>query len=143
MICRIKFHRGVEFNFAIEDFWKNLNFFKKRLAFFKSIWYYKWARRSGGMADALDSGSSEVTLVWVQLPSSAWFIKTWVEKESQVDSFFALWNMWYTKWFISTKCPSEFHQKRQMIEHRVRIMAISILIEGAFFLFSEEKCYQK
>ena len=25
----------------------------------------------GGMADALDSGSSEVTLVWVQLPSTA------------------------------------------------------------------------
>ena len=66
----------------ISYFWKNLNFFKKRLAFFWSIWYYKWARRSGGMADALDSGSSEVTLVWVQLPSSAWFIKTWTRWES-------------------------------------------------------------
>ena len=45
---------------------KNLNFFQKKAWHFsKDIWYYKWARRSGGMADALDSGSSEVTLVWV------------------------------------------------------------------------------
>ena len=58
---------------------------------------YHLSSGSGGMADALDSGSSEVTLVWVQLPSSAWFIKTWVEKESQVDSFFALCNMWCEK----------------------------------------------
>ena len=43
------------------------------------------------MADALDSGSSEVTLVWVQLPSSAYTPQT------KVWGFFAVarLNPWF------------------------------------------------
>ena len=74
------------------------------------------------MADALDSGSSEVTLVWVQLPSSAWFIKTWTRWESleikgsyfvfTIDSKDNDWTR-FEHVRTSTGYTPEFHQKRK------------------------------